>query len=560
MTATLVVPTRTPLFDAPYDDDDRLDYGERASARQFEIRAAADPPFSGSLVLEETDISGISRRFRLGTLAWESVYDVRLRYRDDATPKKSTTLAAGISAGATNVKLTSVANIAVGNWLFLETSGSQIEGRRITAVGTAGSGGTGVTVADPFAYAHTNGHAAIVYYWGAWSGLRIRASKPPTIVLTGPANGATVTNPTQPLSHSYSSPSGKPQARRVRRIYVRTGGVDDLVYRIDKSGVGTADLIPRFLLDDGKTYAWETDVYDTDGLKASSSRRTFTTSFSVPAVVANLATEPDEENSALTLTWDAAAGVDHYRVYWRNAQGDYVRVDGGPEELDDGRLPLRTPGMNYYGARFSERGFGTNEFIVTVHNGWAESEPSYVDGDLPIIPGNKGHSAIVRDGNAPLTFAFAQQSGPMDRAVTVETIAPPGRGTPMHRIFGVDGRRVSLQIQYRPVTDGDMVTRFDTLARLGWSFWYKPPPLWLFDPLRAIVTRVSPAPQVGGIATLQVDLDETKDGAIGQPLDEFALRVPVFADDITDVIWETLTGLPDDLVWEDTGFIWEIAS
>jgi hypothetical protein len=64
-----------------------------------------------------------------------------------------TTLAADVPVGATNIKLTSVAGLAVGDYLRFGYPGQQ-EVRQLTFVGTAGSGGTGVS----FDFATTSPH------------------------------------------------------------------------------------------------------------------------------------------------------------------------------------------------------------------------------------------------------------------------------------------------------------------------------------------------------------------------------------------------------------------
>lgn len=84
----------------------------------------------------------------------------------------NTTLAADPALGATNFKVTAVTNFAVGDWVRID-SGANREYRRITAVGTAGSGGTGIDVDG----ATTIDHATAVAFveignplmWGALS-------------------------------------------------------------------------------------------------------------------------------------------------------------------------------------------------------------------------------------------------------------------------------------------------------------------------------------------------------------------------------------------------------
>jgi len=67
-----------------------------------------------------------------------------------------TTLAAASTAGATNIKVVSVAGMAAGNTLVIDT-GANKETRTIQTVGTAGSGGTGVTLTAALTLGHANG-------------------------------------------------------------------------------------------------------------------------------------------------------------------------------------------------------------------------------------------------------------------------------------------------------------------------------------------------------------------------------------------------------------------
>lgn len=84
----------------------------------------------------------------------------------------STTLAADPALGATNFKVTAVTNFAVGDWIRIDTAGNR-EYRRITAVGTSGSGGTGIDVDGAVAIAHSSGVAFTevgnLLMWGALS-------------------------------------------------------------------------------------------------------------------------------------------------------------------------------------------------------------------------------------------------------------------------------------------------------------------------------------------------------------------------------------------------------
>ena len=67
-----------------------------------------------------------------------------------------TTLAAASAVGATNVKVASVTNLVVGQPFFVDT-GLNLETGVMTAVGTAGAAGTGVTLSAPLQVVHASG-------------------------------------------------------------------------------------------------------------------------------------------------------------------------------------------------------------------------------------------------------------------------------------------------------------------------------------------------------------------------------------------------------------------
>src|SRR4051794_7976320 len=72
-----------------------------------------------------------------------------------------TTLAAAAAAGATNIKVASVTPFSVGQTIWVDAT-SDAEQVTIAAVGTVGSGGTGLDFAAPLARAHANGRPAYV--------------------------------------------------------------------------------------------------------------------------------------------------------------------------------------------------------------------------------------------------------------------------------------------------------------------------------------------------------------------------------------------------------------
>jgi alpha-L-rhamnosidase len=88
--------------------------------------------------------------------------------------KGNGTLSAPVAQGATNVKVSSVANYHVGGTVNIDTGdgGDRLESRVITAIGTAGADGTGITFTPALSAAHDTG--AVV----TGSGNNIAASDP----------------------------------------------------------------------------------------------------------------------------------------------------------------------------------------------------------------------------------------------------------------------------------------------------------------------------------------------------------------------------------------------
>jgi hypothetical protein len=74
----------------------------------------------------------------------------------------SSTLAAASVIGDTNIKVTAVTNLVIGDWIRIDVvAGGLAEYRQVTFVGTVGAGGTGVTFRDPLLQAHANGVATV---------------------------------------------------------------------------------------------------------------------------------------------------------------------------------------------------------------------------------------------------------------------------------------------------------------------------------------------------------------------------------------------------------------
>jgi hypothetical protein len=67
-----------------------------------------------------------------------------------------TTLAASTTPGATNIKLTALADVSAGDTLTIGT-GQRMERAVVASVGTAGPEGAGVTLTAPLKLPHTSG-------------------------------------------------------------------------------------------------------------------------------------------------------------------------------------------------------------------------------------------------------------------------------------------------------------------------------------------------------------------------------------------------------------------
>jgi beta-glucosidase len=119
--------------------------------------------------LEPTNPPTLAQVQNLGTLVHDgaspdchNVGPVGRPYGVDASGNVAgTTLAAAAAVGATNIKVTSVTPFAAGQTIWIDAT-SDAEQATIAAVGTAGSGGTGVDLTTPLVKAHANGRPAYV--------------------------------------------------------------------------------------------------------------------------------------------------------------------------------------------------------------------------------------------------------------------------------------------------------------------------------------------------------------------------------------------------------------
>jgi arabinogalactan endo-1,4-beta-galactosidase len=108
------------------------------------------------------------------------------------TQSRSTTLAIAAVAGATNIKVGSVTGWSVGDTVTIDT-GANAETATVSAVGTAGAAGTGVTLSAPLTLGHAPGAVAIDSGTGITlaSGLTVAHPQGAVVATLVPA-GATV--------------------------------------------------------------------------------------------------------------------------------------------------------------------------------------------------------------------------------------------------------------------------------------------------------------------------------------------------------------------------------
>jgi hypothetical protein len=279
-----------------------------------------------------------------------------------------------------------------------------------------------------------------------------------------------------------------------------------LVYERTTQGPGIIDTLPRFLLTNGLTYAWQETLYDTDGLATDTPVSTFFATFAQPDPVTTLVATPDTDNGSIVLTWDASADAffDHYRVYWTDGAGTVRRIDRGPASLDDGLTPLTLPTFTHYGARL-----GDNLYQVTQHNGALESDPTAVVGTLVTTDGGRCMRVEETDGSQ-FTFAFIATSAVRTHGALVDRFQPPGRGATVHLKWGGTGRGYQLTMSNLPSEDGDLSGILDQLLASLQPGWWKLPAPYLGDPIWATVVDVSDTLDGNGMVAIAVSLEETE--------------------------------------------------
>lgn len=108
--------------------------------------------------------------------------------------------------------------------------------------------------------------------YSSWQVFKV--SQPPSAALTAPSSGGTVTESTPTIDWAFTSPGGKAQYAYRLRVFDRgptalPWAPEEEIQVYDSGTVLSADTqqdLPYGILEDDRTYRWEVEVTDTDGL------------------------------------------------------------------------------------------------------------------------------------------------------------------------------------------------------------------------------------------------------------------------------------------------------
>jgi hypothetical protein len=127
----------------------------------FTVETDGSSPNSVDAVKTFVDVSSVAAQISIAPDASNRVgqpHTFTVMLQEKAVGGPSTTLAAAANAGDTNIKVASVAGYSIGQQVKID-SGAGAETRTLAAVGTAGAGGTGLTLTSALGLAHASGAA-----------------------------------------------------------------------------------------------------------------------------------------------------------------------------------------------------------------------------------------------------------------------------------------------------------------------------------------------------------------------------------------------------------------
>lgn len=263
----LIVLDRIPCLEAEFADPDIGTYGDTPSARSIEIYDNG----TNTLVHSDENLAPANT--------------IPMRYFPGTVSGANTTLAAAAVPGATNIKVTAVTSMAVGDKLRLGPEGLTQEVVTITTVGTAGSGGTGIDFTPPLTYDHANAEAVVELVpvlnnettykmrwrfqdnsdtYGAWSSYVVFKVTEASSVSTLAPSG-TLTSPAFTATWNHTSPSSKAQGKY--RLTITKTSTSEIVYDTGMVVSSTeSHVVPGGFLVNGTAYTLGVEVFDTDNV------------------------------------------------------------------------------------------------------------------------------------------------------------------------------------------------------------------------------------------------------------------------------------------------------
>jgi hypothetical protein len=469
-----------------------------ATARlDIELREADTPQGSGALHRRWYELPTNPFTIPDGEVIFETSVDARVRAGNDASALASTTLNGALIAGATTLALTSATNFAIGQDIRIASAvTNESEVRRI-----ANLVGTTVTLDEALAYAHASGQTVTAWVWGPWSPWTTwTALESPEVDLLTPADSATVTRAWQAFDWSSAANGSRTIVDSTLNLYDED---EQLVGTVVVTGTTSIANAPAFLLEDATVYQWDVTVTDSEGLSTTSDRRTFTTAFTEPEAMASVTAETID--GSVVLSWDEVTDTDlhHVEVSWQADDGTWVRIDGGPEELDDGLEAFTGTTLTHIGARL-----GDNAYAVRPHNGWRAAEPANATVTLGWYNLSRGSWELVgEDGDITSV-------GPSDASITMaamlSTSQPPG-GLNQAIHHGIAARSIPMRVTYLPSEDGLLATTLRRMmadpiyGRPARPQWIRPAGGYAIDPVWCVLASMTTSPAQHGFIDQSLD-------------------------------------------------------
>ncbi len=491
-----IIYDQTPTWRRTITDPD----GGTIVSTILEIREANATPGAGAFITRYVGSPGTGDLIIPGlTLDWEQDIDVRLWARNDITALLGTTLNGGVSAGVSQVTLTSTSGLAGGSRFIIYSATAGLSEER--AVATL-PGANVVTFTDPLEHAHLNGETVSAYAPGTGAWQTYEVLEPPEVDLLTPLDGVTISRPWQTLDWLFTGNGGRTQVSAVVTLYDEDGAA---VHSIAVDDTTSTVNIPAYLLDTATTYLWDVTVTDSEGLETTSEQRTFTTAFVEPAAVAAVSADADPEASAVIVSWPEVLDADlhHMEVSWQADDGSWVRIDGGPEELDDGLTPMYGTTLTHIGARL-----GSNVYSVVPHNGWAGAQPVTATAVLTVGLVSAGTWQMVRGDGQVIPQHVMDASATTTAMLDMQQ---PLGGSSRALAWGIEGRRIPIQATTIPSEDGLLATTLRQLmadparSRTSSGAWVKAPAGYVADPVWCVLASFTVTPQANGFMQLSQD-------------------------------------------------------